>query len=195
VLHAIGVEPQQVADRCRGRQRARGAGGVKDLVVRSAEELADADADLVARHHGGEQLAARASERLGHGQRGREHHGRRVEHRAVVHVVLLGEVRRGRVDHGGEQRARAPAGDQHLRAAVERPHRAREGLDRLDRARTLAGQCRAEPVGEEVFGARDDGGRDGAEAQVGREGGKGSGLVHVRHIASAARRAAMSSVP
>ena len=40
--------PQQMAGRGRGGEGAGGAGGVEDPVVRAAEELADADADLVA---------------------------------------------------------------------------------------------------------------------------------------------------
>ena len=37
--------------------------------------------------------------------------GRRMEHRAVVHVVLLGEVRGRRVDHRGEQRRLTSRGE------------------------------------------------------------------------------------
>ena len=102
-------QPEQPADRRRSRQRAGRARGVEDLVVRAAEELADADAHLVADDRGGSSSRAAATERLRRRERRREHHAARVEHRAVVHVVLLGEVRRCRVDHRGQQRAGAPA--------------------------------------------------------------------------------------
>ena len=92
---------QQVADRGRRGQRAGRAGGVEHLVVRAAEEFADADADLVARDARGQQLLAAGAQRLGDGDRGGKHHRRRMEHGAVVHVVLLGEVRGG-VRHGRE---------------------------------------------------------------------------------------------
>ena len=119
-----GVEPQQVAHRGRGGQRAGGAGGVEHLVVRAAEELADADADLVAGDRGRQQLAAASAERLRHRQRRREHHRGRMEHRAVVHVVLLGEVRGRGVDHRREQRACVPrAVISTSDGPVGRPHR------------------------------------------------------------------------
>jgi hypothetical protein len=105
-------------------------------------------------------------------QGNREHDRGRVEHRAVVHVVLLGEMRGGGVDHRGEQRRAAAARDQDFTRAVLRPHLPREGLDDLHRAAGLAGQRRAEPVEEQVFGAPQHGLRDVFETQVGGEGGQ-----------------------
>ena len=123
VQHLLGRQPQQLAHRRRRGQRAGGAGGVEDLVVRAAEELADADADLVAGHRGREQLAARAPQRLRHRQRRRKHHRGRMEHRAVVHVVLLGHVRRRGVDRiAATSGLRAAAVDQDLARAVGRAH-------------------------------------------------------------------------
>ena len=50
-----------MADRRRGGERAGGAGRVEDLVVRAAEELADADADLVAGDRSPPAIAARCA--------------------------------------------------------------------------------------------------------------------------------------
>ena len=126
---------------------------------------------------------------LRHRQRRREHHRGGVEHRAVVHVVLLGEVRGRGVDHGRQQRAGAAAVDQHL---ADGPSRRAHALRRsasmaLHRPRALAGQRRAEPVEQQVFGAaqhrrrecRRSAGRRRSAARVGRVGRRWS-LIGVR---------------
>jgi hypothetical protein len=165
--HLLGREPQQMAHRGRGRQRAGGAGGVKDLVVRAAQKLTDADADLVAGHRCRQQLTAAAPKCLRHRERRRKHHRRRVEHRAVVHVVLLGHMRRGGVDCRGHQRAGAATVDQHLGRSIARPLRQHDPRDRFHRPRTLAGQRRAEPVEQQVFGAAHHGARHIIKTQRG----------------------------
>ena len=114
VQHRGVGQPEQAADaRCRS-QRAGRAGRVEHLVVRAAEEFAHANADFVPGDRGDQQVAAGSPDRLRDGERGRKHHRSRMKDRAVVHVVLLGEVRGGRIDHRREQRTRAPARDQHL---------------------------------------------------------------------------------
>src|SRR3546814_8735435 len=81
--HLLLVQVKQPAyGDCRG-ERAGSAGGMKNLVVRSAQEFAYAYADLVAGHRGGQQVFARASQRLRHGDSRREDHGGRMKHRSV----------------------------------------------------------------------------------------------------------------
>ena len=103
--HPLGRKPEQMAGGGSGGEGPRGAGGVEGPVVRAAEELADPDADLVADDRGRQQLATGPAERLRHRQGRREDDGGGMEDRAVVHVVLLGEMRGGRVHHRGEERA------------------------------------------------------------------------------------------
>src|SRR3546814_17625106 len=65
--HLLLVQVKQPAyGDCRG-ERAGSAGGMKNLVVRSAQEFAYAYADFVAGYRGGQQVFARASQRLPHG--------------------------------------------------------------------------------------------------------------------------------
>ena len=189
--HLLRREAQQVACRGGGGERAGRAGGVEGLVVRAAEKLADANADLVAGDRRGDQLATRSAERLCGGERGREHDRGRMEHRAVVHIVLLGDVRGGGVHHRGEERCRAAARDQHFAGATGGAHLAREALDGFDRADALAGQGRAEPVEQQVFSAAHHRVRDPLETQLGGEGGERLRRV-VHQTAFAARNAAMS---
>ena len=75
------------------RQRADRARGVEDAVVRAAHEFADADAGLVAGNRCQQHLGAGLAFGLRRRHHGREDHGGRVQHRAVVHVVLLHHVR------------------------------------------------------------------------------------------------------
>ena len=70
----------------------------------------------------------------------------RMEHRAVMDIVLLGEMRGGRVHHCGEQGRAAAPRDQYFGRSVCRPHLTRKAGDGLHRAADLAGQRRAEPV-------------------------------------------------
>ena len=122
--HPLGRQPQQMAGGGRGGEGPGGAGGVEGPVVRAAEELADPDADLVADDRSRQQLATGPAEGLRHGQRRRKDDRCGMEHRAVVHVVLLGEMRGRRVHHRREQGRAAAAADQDLRRALVRPHRA-----------------------------------------------------------------------
>ena len=48
VKHRRRVEAEKAAGRYRCRDRARGSGRMEDLVMRTAQEFADADADLIA---------------------------------------------------------------------------------------------------------------------------------------------------
>ena len=153
VQHHFGRQAQQPPHRGRRSHRARGAGGVEHLVVRAAQKFADTDADFVAGHAGHQQIAPAGAQRLRHRQRGREDHRRRVEDRAVVHVVLFGEMRGRGVDRRGHHRAAAAAVDQHLAGTVGGPLRQPEARQRFDRSRALAGQRRGKPVEEQVFGA------------------------------------------
>ena len=146
--------------------------------MRAAEEFADADADLVARDARGQQLLAAGAQRLGDGDRGGKHHRRRMEHGAVVHVVLLGEVRGGGVRHGREIGSGALARDDHLAGTFGRPHRFREAHDALDRAGALAGDGGCQPVDQQVLGLAHDRVRDLVEAQAGGEAGELGGGGH-----------------
>ena len=192
MLHAGRIEPEQMPGRRGGGQRAGGAGGVEHLVVRAAQKLADTNADLVARHRGRQQLWPAGAERLGPRQRHRKDHRGRMEHRAVVHIVLLGHVRSRGVDHRREVRAAAPAPQQHLARARGGPRSTGERGNGLDRACAVARQGRTEPVDQQIFCAAHHGCGDVAEAQFGGEAGQRFGG---HQIASAARSAAMSSSP
>jgi len=174
-------EAQQPPHRRRRGERAGGAGGVKDLVVRTVQELADADPHFITRHRRHEQLGAAPPERLRHRERRREDHGRRVEHRAVVHVVLLDEVRGGRVRHRRHERAGACAMHEDLARALGRTHALGKARDGLHRPRALAGERAGEPVEEKVFGAAEDGGGDGGEGQGGGELSEGLAGVNCVH--------------
>lgn len=94
VLHLRRREVQQTPHGGGGGQRAAVA-GVEHLVVAAAQEFAHANADLVAGHAGRHQLGTAGANALRHRQRRRKDHGGGVEHRAVVHVVLLGHMGRG----------------------------------------------------------------------------------------------------
>ena len=144
---------EQAADRRRGRQRAgraRWCGRPCSASGRGTRRRGCRPRSRRPRRSAGR---GPRPERLRDGQRRRKHDGAGMKHRAVVHVVLLGDVRRGGVDHRREQRAGAPARDQHLGRAVGRPHLPGEALDRLDGARALARQRRGRPVEQQVLGA------------------------------------------
>jgi hypothetical protein len=128
--------------------------------VRAAEELADADADFVARDHGNKELRAAPAERLRDRERGREHDRRRMQHRAVVQVILLGDVRCCGVGHRGDERLEPRRWISTLARSVGRAHLFGEAGNRFDRARAFAGERRAEPVDHQVFGAIEDLARD-----------------------------------
>ncbi len=147
------VETHQLANgHCRG-QGADRRGGVEDAVMRAAEELADADARLVAGHRGHQQLSAGLAEILRRRQRSGKHDRGRVQHGAVVQVVLLHQVRTGGIHQRGEIGRAALAVDQNARRPVGRAHLLRVTLEQRNRMRAGAGQGRAEPVEKEVFGA------------------------------------------
>jgi len=86
------VEAQQLAYAHSSGQGADSGRGVENAIVRTAEELTDADARLIAGDAGQQQFLARLAEVLGRCQHGGEHHGGRVQHRTVVQVVLLYQV-------------------------------------------------------------------------------------------------------
>jgi hypothetical protein len=124
--------------------------------VPAAEEFTDADADFVAGHAGGQQLLAARAQRLRRSHRRGKHHGGRVEHRAVVHVVLLGDMRGGGVGQRGQIGTGARASDDHLARTVGWPHRFRKAHDALDRASALASDGGSEPVDQQVLGLAHD---------------------------------------
>ena len=164
--------------------------------MRAAEKFADPNADFIAGDGGSQQVAPGRSERLRNRERRREHDGAGMEHGAVVHVVLLGEMRGGGVDHRGEKRGGEAARDQHLGRAADRPHLQCEPLDRLDGTRTLARERGADPVEQQVFGAAHDSGGDIVEAELACESGERRRRMSVgfRHqITFAACSRAMSS--
>ncbi|MNU71772.1 hypothetical protein D3C71_612070 [compost metagenome] len=183
--HLLRRQLEQAAHRRGCRERARRRRGVEGAVVRPAQELADADAHLVARDHGRQQLRAAGAEALCHRQCGCDDHGGRVEHRAVVHVVLLHVVRGRRVDHRREQRrAGAPRGED-LARPVGGAHHLREALDAAYRPRGAGREHRAEPVEHQVLGAAQHGRGDVGELQLGREGREHlAGVVDGVHVQS-----------
>ena len=153
--------------------------------MRAAQELADADADLVARNRRRQQLPPAGADGLRHRHGGGKDDRRRVEHRAVVHVVLLGHVRGRRVGHGSEVGAGPCAsGDHFARARCGhvaagrglRPHGHGEARDAFHRARPMAGHCGTEPVHQQVLGIAHDGLGNGVEAQLGSKGGELGGV-------------------
>ena len=172
MAHLGGVQLQQPAHRGRSGDGAGRASGVEDLVVRPAEKFTHPDADLVAHHAGRQQIGPAGADGLGHCQRRRKHHRRRVEHAAVVHVVLLGEVRGRGIGHRRHQWAAAAAVDQDLAGPAVRPHAAHEAGDALHRPRALAGQRRGEPVEEQIFSPAQHRRRDVGELQRGGELGQ-----------------------
>ena len=180
MLHLRGVQPQQVARRCRGSERAGRTRGVEYLVVRAAQKLSDADADFVARHRRRQQARAACADRLRQRQRHRKYHRRRMEHRAVVDIVLLGHMRRRGVDHRRKVRAGLAAAHQHFGRTGARPHRRSKAGDGFDRPCALARQCGAKPVDQQVFGLAQHRWRNVLEVQA---GGKFSelGSAHGRH--------------
>ena len=141
--------------------------------MRAAEKLADADADLIAGDRSGDEVAARGAEVLGGGKRWRKDHRRRMEHRAVVDVVLLGDVRGGGIDQRGEQRR----GHLPRRRGSRSAHRPAPSSPRIFPAMAIArwpraGQRRTRPVDEEIHRAVDHRLRNVLEAQAGGEGGE-----------------------
>ena len=176
VLHLHRAKTQQTAHRRGSRQRAGGAGGVKHLVVRAPQKFAYPDADFITRHCRRQQLLAAAAQRLRHRQGRRKHHGGRMEHRTVVHIVLLGHMRSRCVSHGRKVGAALASIDQHFGGGIgrpgRRPHAGGEAGDGFDRARTLAGHRRAEPVHKQVFDLAYHRGGNSIEFQTGGKGGK-----------------------
>ncbi len=128
VEHGLSVGAEQAGDRGCGSQRACGPGGVKGMVMGAAEVGTDPDSGLVARHCGDQQVPARSPGLLRGGECCGEHHGRRMEDRPVVNVVLLHHVRRSPVYQRGEEGRDTPARDQDLTGTIGRSHDLRETL-------------------------------------------------------------------
>ena len=137
------------------RELPGGAGRVEDPVVRAAEKLADAHAAFVTRDRGRDERLAARCRLLARGEHRGENDRPRMQHRAVVQVVLLDEMRRRAVDQRGEERRAAAARGEDFARALRRPHERRELLDRDDRPRVAAGQRGGEPVEKKLLGARD----------------------------------------
>ena len=139
-LGAVGVEFEELGGRRRRGERARRPGRVEHRVMRAAEELADADARFVTGDRRQQELPARSLLRLRQGQHRGEHHRTGVQHRSVVHVVLLDDVRGCAVDEGGAPRAAtAPIGED-FAGPRRRPRLPRERLQSAHRPRILARQ-------------------------------------------------------
>ena len=160
-------------------QRTGRARRVKDLVVGLAEKLADPNADFVSRDGCDDEFASRCADRLRDRQGGRKHDSRRMKHRTIVDVVLLGDMRRGRIDQSREEGRSRTTADQHFRWTLPRSHRGREGVDRLDRPHPSARERGAEPVEHQRLAAAEHRFRNSAvverrgkfgEALFGREG-------------------------
>ena len=170
-----------MAHRGRRRQRACGAGGVEDAVVRAAQKFAHADADFVTHNRGSQQLATAGANGLRHRHRRRKHDGGRVKHRAVVHIVLLGHMRCGRIGHGGQVGAGARAVNDHLAGTGGRAHGLRKALDGFHRTGTVSCHSRTEPVHQQVFGLAHDRLGNVFKTQLRSKGGKaGGGRCHGR---------------
>jgi hypothetical protein len=118
------------------------------------------DAALVACDRSGQEFAPAGADCLGHGQRRREYHRRGMQHRTVVQVVLLDDMRGSCVDQRGEEGRALPSHREQLRRPPLRSHGLREALQDLRRPRALAREDRAEPVEKQLLGARDDRLRD-----------------------------------
>ena len=172
VQHGGRVQAQQAPGRGGRRHRARSARGVKHLVVRASQKFAHAYAHLIARHRRHQKLTAAAAQLLGHGKRHGKHHGSRVEDRGVVHIVLLHKVRGRRIHSGRHHGAAAAAPVQHFARPLGRPLREPKPRERLHRARVFAGQGRAHPVEEQVFGAPEHRGGNLRVLQRGRKTGQ-----------------------
>ena len=176
VLHLTGVEPQQMPHSSSSGQRAGRAGGVKHTVVRSPQKFAHTDTHFVTHHRSGQQLLAAGTQGLRHRHRRRKHHRGRMEHRAVVHIVLLGYMRSRGVDHGGQVRRVAGAVYDHLGRTLSRSlgrsHRSRKTVDVLHRARTMSAHRGAKPVDQQVFGLADHGLGNVFESQLRCKGGE-----------------------
>ena len=147
--------------------------------MRAAEKFSDADADFVTGDGGGQQIASGASPRLSDGERRWKHDGAWMKHRAIVNIVLFGEMRRRGVDHRGKERRGPPTRDEHFGRAIGRPHLQRKAFDRLDRPRVFSGERRADPIEQQILRPLHDGGGNIVEAQVAREPGEGRTRVYV----------------
>ena len=145
---------------------------MKDLVMRTAEEFTDANPDLIAGDGGNQQIASRRALGLRNRQHRWEDDGRRMKDRAVVNVVLLGDVRGGAIDESREQGTRAPSGRNDLRPSIVRTHCRGELLERDDGPGAFAGERGSQPVDHEVLRAVDHRRRDVLVCQVRRELGE-----------------------
>lgn len=123
--HTCLVQPHQ---RGRGRGRPEGAaggGGVEMAVMGGAHGAPQAHHRLVTAHHRIEQGIGAAAQRLGHGQRRRDDHGARMQHRLAVDIVHFVNIAIGAVGEGGVAGGGAPR-TQHPR----RPGRPTRGKTR-----------------------------------------------------------------
>jgi hypothetical protein len=95
---------------------------MEDSIMRTPEEFAGTDADLITDHRCRDEIAARRAEILGKRKGGRKHHGGGMEDRTVMDIVLLGNVRRGGIHQGSEERRSHCARGQDLSATDGRAH-------------------------------------------------------------------------
>ena len=102
MLHALGIELKQMRNAGSGRKLARRSRRVEHLVMRASEKLTDAYAAFVTRNRCRDEFPARRAGRLRRREYRGKYHRARMEHRAVVQVVLLDEMRRRAVDERRE---------------------------------------------------------------------------------------------
>src|SRR6516225_8693850 len=152
--HLSRGDAQQVANGGCARERTGSAGGVKGLVMGSAQKLADADSNFVTGYSCREQTPTGSPDFLRHCQSGWEDYGCGMEDGARMHIVLLNRVRGSRIHHGGKKGGRKPALDQHFRTPGRTArHLVRETLDRFDGARALSCQRRSKPIKKQFLNA------------------------------------------
>src|SRR5690606_8844696 len=136
------------------------------------------------------QLAARLTQLLRRRQGGWKYHRRGMQHRTVVQVILLHQMRTGGVDQGSKLGRAALATDQYLAGAVTRAHTAGVTLKQRNRMAALTGQRRAQPVKKQLFSTSDHRVGQIVVPQSSEEASKCLGLVHACPLRSyAAARA------
>ena len=133
----------------------------------SAPNFTHADANFVSGNGGGEQFGAGTTDGLRDRESRRENDGAGMKCGGVVKIVLFGEIRRGGVDHGGEEWRCKAARDQDLGFAGAGAHLLREMLAGFDRSRAFAGKSSRSPVQEKIFGAAQNRRGDVLEAEIG----------------------------
>jgi hypothetical protein len=95
------VQPHQRGRSRSGPEGAAGGGGVEVAVMGGAHGAPQTHHRLVTAHHRIEQGIGAAAQRLGHGQRRRDDHGARMQHRLAVDIVHFVDIAIGAIGEGG----------------------------------------------------------------------------------------------